>query len=49
MRTDLLIWGDWAYGPEEDPYNRDLQYGDSSLEKKLWGDDDVIVVARRDV
>ena len=48
MRSDQLIWGDWVYGPEDDPYNRELQYGDPNLEKKLHGDDDVIIIQRRD-
>ena len=48
-RSDIMIWGDWAYGPEDDPYNRDMQYGgDIRLEKKLHGDDDVIIMQRRD-
>ena len=38
------IWGDWAYGPEDDPYNYGLQYGDPNLEEQLQGDDDVIFV-----
>ena len=48
LRNDVLIWGDWAYGPEDDPYNRDMQYGDIRLEEKLHGDDDVIIMPRRD-
>jgi hypothetical protein len=37
---ELNIWGDWAYGPESDPTDETMQYGDTRLEKKLWGDDD---------
>ena len=40
---DLHIWGDWAYGPDDDPYNPALQYGvmsDPNKDHDLWGDDD---------
>ena len=33
FRSVQLVWGDWGYGPEDDPYNKDLQYGDSNLER----------------
>ena len=42
--NDLLIFGDWGYGSESDPYNPALQYGDIRLEEQLWGDDDIIRV-----
>ena len=32
---DVMVWGDWAYGPEDDPYDKYGQYGDPRLEKKL--------------
>ena len=41
----VLLFGDWGYGPEDDPYNisRENQLQDSRLEKKLHGDDDIIL------
>ena len=41
----VYLFGDWGYGPEDDPYdlNRLNQYTDSRLEKKLHGDDDIIL------
>ena len=41
---DLLVFGDWGYGSEDDPYGATGQYGDIRLEKKLHGDDDIIRV-----
>ena len=32
---DLMVWGDWAYGSEDDPYDKYGQYGDPLLEEKL--------------
>ena len=37
-----IVFGDWGYGPEDDRYG-DTQYGDEALEKKLQGDDDIII------
>ena len=42
LRANYMVWGDWGYGPEDDPYNKDLQYGDPDLEPLLQGDDDVM-------
>ena len=41
----VLLFGDWGYGPEDDPYNifRENQLTDSRLEAKLHGDDDIIL------
>ena len=41
----VYLFGDWGYGPEDDPYNlfRENQLTDSRLEKKLHGDDDIIL------
>ena len=47
-QMDLNLWGDWAYGPEDDPYNVTGQYGDIRLEEQLWGDDDIIRVGKAD-
>ena len=44
-----MIWGDWAYGSEDDPYDKYGQYGDLRLEEKLQGDDDVIILPRRTI
>ena len=41
-----MVWGDWGYGPEDDPYNKDLQYGDPDLEPLLQGDDDIMYIYR---
>ena len=41
-----MVWGDWGYGPEDDPYNVDLQYGDPTLEPLLQGDDDTMYIYR---
>ena len=37
----ITIFGDWGYGAEGNRYSGP-QYGDSGLEKKLWGDADII-------
>ena len=37
-----IVFGDWGYGPEDNPYDPTMQYGDETLEKKKWGDDDII-------
>ena len=45
-QMDLNLWGDWGYGPEDDPYDATAQYGDIRLEEQLWGDDDIIRVGK---
>lgn len=41
---DFWIFGDWGYGDDEDNrYSNRNQYGDTRLEKKLWGDADTIL------
>ena len=52
IRTDIykdgmhsfrtIVFGDWGYGPDDDRYGN-TQYGDAALEKKLQGDDDIII------
>ena len=42
VAADMLIFGDWGYGPDGDRYALP-QYGDTRLEKKLWGDADTIL------
>ena len=37
----ITIFGDWGYGDEGSRYTG-TQYGDTRLEKKLWGDSDII-------
>ena len=46
LRANYMVWGDWGYGPEDDPYNVDLQYGDPSLEPLLQDDDDTMYIYR---
>lgn len=41
---DFWIFGDWGYGDSESArYVNTNQYGDTRLEKKLWGDADTIL------
>ena len=47
LEADYHIWGDWGYGPEDDPYDIYGQYGGYGVdnrrrEERLEGDDDII-------
>ena len=42
VAADMILFGDWGYGAEDSRY-AGTQYGDTRLEKKLWGGADTIL------